>query len=266
MSDDDDEDDEITATTLKQQHRPLLRYKKQMSVYRFDCTINTLLIAFHGRLSQRDLSGSRPCICVFQFRFAAMISEFNESAPHSVSSVRFVVFHVLYRVARKYTFAKLPIYSHILISFLPFNSFDLFLALAPTVSSLIFPFTEYIECSVVRSSGRRLFMLQQIDLPILGMKSKLVNNEIVTQATNSMCKVTIQKRRKENLPFGCICSFVLCVCICVCRIGWNNIALPCNMQIMGMNYYLESNLSRPPSGRYALAYARSCAGSEEENT
>lgn len=24
----------------------LLRYKKQMSVYRFDCTINTLLIAF----------------------------------------------------------------------------------------------------------------------------------------------------------------------------------------------------------------------------
>lgn len=132
-----------------------------------------------------------PCICVFQFRFAAMISEFDESAPHSVSSVRFVVFHVLYRVARKYTFAKLPIYSHILISFLPFNSFDLFLALAPTVSSLIFPFTEYIECSVVRSSGRRLFMLQQIDLPILGMKSKLVNNEIVTQATNSMCKVTI---------------------------------------------------------------------------
>lgn len=59
---------------------------------------------------------------------------------------------------------------------------------------------------------------------------------------------------------------IVCVCICVCRIGWNNIALPCNMQIMGMNYYLESNLSRPPSGRYALAYARSCAGSGEENT
>lgn len=35
----------MTKIVCKKKHA-LLRYKKQMSVYRFDCTINTLLIAF----------------------------------------------------------------------------------------------------------------------------------------------------------------------------------------------------------------------------
>lgn len=46
MNDDDNENHGNQRNTAA-----LLRYKNQMSVYRFDCTINTLLIAFHGQHS-----------------------------------------------------------------------------------------------------------------------------------------------------------------------------------------------------------------------
>lgn len=49
--------------------------------------------------------------------------------------------------------------------------------------------------------------------------------------------------------FLALTSYIYMCVSFICRIGWNNIAMPCNMQIIGMNYCSESNLSRPPSGR-----------------
>lgn len=109
---------------------------------------------------------------------------------------------VLYVARKKIPFAKLPIDSHVFISFACHYSIRL-IFLARSFSILILPFAEYVRFGArsVHSSGRHLFTLQQIDLPILGMKSKLVNNEIVTQATNSMCKVTLFWSDEKKIGF-----------------------------------------------------------------
>lgn len=99
------------------------------------------------------------------------------------------------------------------------HTFTFFVAIPFDVHplSLVRSLARSLACSLSRSipypfgiigpfaNGRHVCLyiygyIQQIDLPIFVIRNrKLVNNEIVTQATNSMCKMAIEERRKENL-------------------------------------------------------------------
>lgn len=192
----------ITATTVEQTILAVVKIQEAnecLSIwlhnkYSFNCFPRPSLIDFY--LVSCSLSLYHSCILVsFSSILYALISEFDKSTPNQSAQSDLPICCISCFVSCSpkihslncqftHTFSFLFCHSIRLISLLLGFS----LSFSRSSSSL---FAANNKFSVVRSSKRRLFTLQQIDLPILGMKSKLVNNEIVTQATNSMCKVTI---------------------------------------------------------------------------
>ena len=146
----------MTKIVRKKKHA-LLRYKKQMSVYRFDCTINTLLIAF---------ASDRMVLFVFRIFLVLRYDVWIEvGIPPSLS----------FSISLSTTLNWPTKYNRKIANLLTrFHYFAIRLISSP------------FACTVHSSQFERvsLFTVQWIDLPIFEIEIGWYN-EIVTQTTTT---------------------------------------------------------------------------------